>query len=334
MSAAIPATIPATMPALMKTALGPGNVELREVPVPEIGDEDVLLEVSLCGICGSDLHIYDGVHDVYPPVIMGHEYTGVAAKVGRNVTHLREGDLTSFYRSPGPFPGYRVDGAFARYVKLPAATLWKTPDGISPEQATQFETIRVPIDLVRDTARVQPGQRVVVSGPGHVGLLVVNMARLAGAGHITVLGGPGDEHLRLPKAIEMGADVAELMSEQALAKLAAPNEPCCWLECSGAAQAIEAAVEHIGYGGFIAVSGIGKGPWNVNMWKVARRNLTIRGRWGGKESYVEQSVPLMKSGELKMSATISAVMPMTQWEQAFDLLRRKQAIKILLDPSR
>jgi L-iditol 2-dehydrogenase len=322
------------MIALMKTASGPGNVELREVPVPEIGDDDILLEVALCGICGSDLHIYDGVHDSYPPVVMGHEYAGIVARAGRNVTHLKEGDRATYFRSPNPFPGYRTDGAFARYMKVGAKFMWKTPDGISDAEATQFETIRVPLDLLRDTVQVQPGERVVISGPGHIGLLTTAAARLAGASHITVLGGPGDDKVRLPKARELGADVADLMSDEALARLKRPDAPTVWIECSGAAAAIKAAVDYIAYRGRIAVSGIGKGPWDVNMWKIARQNITLRGRWGGKEEYVEESVELIRSGQLKLAATFSATMGLSQWEKAFDQLRRKEAIKILLDPSR
>lgn len=322
------------MLALVKTASGRGNIELREVPVPPIGDDDVLMKVSLCGICGSDLHIEEGVHDSYPPVILGHEYTGLAAKVGKNVSHIDEGDRISFFRSPKPFPGYRADGGFAEYMRLEAKYLWRTPAGISDQDATQFETVRVPLDIVRDTAQLRPGERAVVSGPGHVGLLVTNIAKLENAGHITVLGGPGDEKVRLPVALEIGADMAEKFSEAALATLKNGEPPKVWFECSGAATAIKAAVDTVAYGGRVIVSGIGKGPWDIDMWKVARQNITIRGRWGGKESYVEESVPLIRDGKIQLGKTFSGVLPMSQWQKAFRLLREKEAIKILLDPSR
>jgi len=322
------------MRALVKTAPGAGNVEIRDVPVPEIGPDDVLLKIDLCGICGSDIHIQDGVHESYPPVTLGHEYVGSVAKAGKNVGNVKEGDSVAFFRSPNPFPGYKVDGAHAEYMRVGGKYLWKMPEGVTPEAATQFETIRVPMALVRDAVQMRAGERIVISGPGPVGLMAANIAKIEGASHITVLGGPGDEATRLPKALELGADVAEPFGEDALSRLKGENAPKCWVEASGAAVAIEAAVEAVSYGGRVSVSGIGKGPWNVNMWRVARRNLSIKGQWGGRETYVEESVELMRSGELKMDALITATMPLTEWEKAFDLLRRKEGIKILLDPSK
>jgi threonine dehydrogenase-like Zn-dependent dehydrogenase len=322
------------MRALVKTAQGVGNVEIRDVPIPEIGRDDVLMKVALCGICGSDIHIQDGIHECEAPVTLGHEYVGTVAKAGRNVKDLKEGDQVAFFSSPNPFPGYRVDGAHAEYMRVGAKYLWKIPEGVTLEAATQFETVRVPMGLVRDTVQLRPGERIVISGPGPVGLMAVNMAKIEGASHITVLGGPGDEKMRLPKALELGADVAEPFSDEAVAKLQGDGAPRCWIEASGAAVAIEAAVESVSYGGRVAVSGIGKGPWNVNMWRVARRNLLVKGQWGGREEYVGQSVDLIRSGKLKMDSLITATVPLTEWEKAFDLLRMKEGIKILLDPTK
>jgi L-iditol 2-dehydrogenase len=322
------------MRALVKSAPGPGHLDLQEAPIPRIGDDDVLIKISYCGICGSDLHIETGLHICFPPVILGHEYTGVVAALGKNVKQFREGDPVSFRSGFQPFPGYRGDGGLAEYMRAPASSLWRTPEGISLEAATQFETVRVPLTLVRDVMGMKPGSRVVVTGPGPIGLLVANVARLEGAAHITVLGGPGDEKIRLPKALELGADEAELFSAEALAKLAGDRAPTCWFETSGAAPAIEAAVEHVAPGGRITVSGLGRGPWNVNMARVAFDNIKILGQWGGNNAYLDECARLMQSGQLKVDAIISAVMPLTQWREAFALLRRQEAIKIILDPSR
>ncbi|NLS78585.1 MAG: alcohol dehydrogenase catalytic domain-containing protein [Chloroflexi bacterium] len=322
------------MRALVKSAVGPGHLELEDVPIPRIGDDDVLMKVTFCGICGSDLHIETGQHICFPPVILGHEYTGVVAALGQNVTQFRLGDPVSFRTGFQPFPGYRGDGAFAEYMRAPASSLWRTPEGISLEAASQFETVRVPLTLVRDAMGMRPGSRVVVTGAGPIGLLTANAAKLEGASHVTVLGGPGDEKIRLPKALELGADVAELLSAEALAKLDDAAPPACWFETSGAAPAIEAAVEHVAPGGRITVSGLGRGPWNVNMARVSFDNLRIIGQWGGNNRYLDDCVTLMRSGQLKVDAIISAVLPLTQWREAFAMLRRLEAIKVLLDPSR
>ncbi len=265
------------MRALMKTAPGPGNMELQDIPIPEIGDDDILMRISHCGVCGSDLHIETGIHPCDPPLAIGHEFSGVVAKTGRNVTKLNEGDAVAFWRGWSPFPGVRANGGFAEYLRAPADCIRPTPEGISQEEASQFETVMTPLALVRDTARMRKGERVVVTGPGQIGLLVANVARIDGASHITMIGGPGDEKLRLPTALEMGADEALVFSEETLEKVS-ENPPPIWFEASGAAPALEAAVEYVERHGRVVVSGLGDGPWNVNMRRVAYDSIKILGR--------------------------------------------------------
>jgi len=321
------------MKALVKTAAGPGKLEYKDVPTPEIGDDDVLMKVTYCGVCGSDLHIETGIHTCTPPVILGHEYTGVVAEVGENVSDFGPGDAVSYLHGFNPFPGVGSDGGFAEYMRVPARSLWKTPAGVSPEEASQFETVIVPMGLVRDHVKVQPGERVVVSGPGMIGVLAANMAKVEGASHVTVLGGPRDEKVRLPIAAKVGADEAVLFSDEALAKLEGENAPSCWIEASGAAAAIAAAAKHVKRRGRITVSGLGKGPWNVDMARVAYNNIMIKGVWGGPTRYIPESAELMREGKLKVKQTITDVMPLSKWQAAFAMLRKQEALKILLDPS-
>jgi alcohol dehydrogenase/L-iditol 2-dehydrogenase len=322
------------MRALVKTAPGPGDLELRDVPVPEIGDDDVLMRVTCCGVCGSDLHMETGVHVCDPPVVLGHEYTGVVERTGPNVTDFGEGDPVSYLFGWDPFPGVGSDGGFEEFMRVPARCLWPTPEGLSPEEACQFETVIVPLALVRDVAGLRPGERVVVTGPGTIGCLTANVAKLEGAAHVTVLGGPGDEKVRLPKALEMGADEAVPFGEEALAALTGEEAPDCWFETSGAPEAVAAAASHVKPRGRIAVSGLGRGLASVDMARVAYRNIHIYGVWGGNEDYIRESAELMLEGKLKVASIVSAVMPLTQWREAFAMLRAKEAVKIVLDPSR
>ena len=324
----------ATMKALVKTGPGGAPLELQDIPVPEIGDEDILMQVTHCGVCGSDLHMETGLHTCDPPVVLGHEYTGVVAKLGADVTGLDVGQPVSFLNGPNPYPGVSADGGFAEYMRLPAKTVWPTPEGLSPEEASQFETVILPMFLVRDAVRVQPGERVVVSGPGQIGLLAANIAKLEGAGHVLVLGAPGDELMRLPLALEMGADDVGVMTEAALAGLGGDNAPDCWIEASGAAQAIEASVRCVKRSGRISLSGLGPSPALVDLSRVAWNNVSIRGVWGGPTRYIQPAAELMLRGELKMKQTITDVMPLAEWREAFAMLRRREAVKILLDPRR
>ena len=318
------------MRALVKTAPGEGNLELRDVPIPRIGDGDLLVKIDYCGVCGSDLHIEDGIHPCQPPVTIGHEFSGTVAEVGSEVRGFKKGDAVAFLKGWAPYPGVGSDGGFAEYMRAPADCMWLTPEGISQQQASQFETICTPMGIVRDVLSVAPGERVVVSGPGMIGLLAVNVARIDGAGKIVCLGASGDHTLRLPTALEMGADEALVYSDETLQRLC-EFAPQCWIEASGAAAALAAAVDCLDRGGRLAVAGLGHGPYDLDMARVAQSSLTIRGVWGGPTKYIAECVPLILSGQLKMSVPLS-VMPLTQWREAFDRLRRQEAIKILLDP--
>lgn len=320
-----------TMKALVKYAPGPGNLELQDIPIPEIGDDDILIKISYCGVCGSDLHIEMGIHPCDPPVAIGHEFSGVVAKLGKNVSKFKEGDSAAFWRGWSPYPGVGSNGGFAEYLRAPANCMWKTPEGISQEEASQFETVVTPMALVRDVAQLQKGERVVVSGPGPIGLLTTNIVRIYGASHITVLGGPADEELRLPKALEVGANEAMIFGKEALEKIKS-KPPSLWIDASGASSAIEAAVENVLPRSRIVLAGLGDGPWNLNMRRVVYNSISIFGKWGGNLAYLEESVELIRSGELKMAAIITDVMPLAEWRQAFEKARRKEGIKILLAP--
>ena len=317
------------MKALRKTAPGAGNMELQEVPIPQIGSEDLLLRVSFCGLCGSDLHIEDGIHPCDPPVTIGHEFSGVVEDVGRDVTGFACGDAVAFRQGWSPYPGVRSDGGFAEFMRAPAACMWKTPAGVSQESASQLETIITPMRLVRDEAAVEPNDRVVVSGVGAIGLMTIALARLAGA-QVVSLGTRGDEPIRFPLARSMGADETLLFGEEALDHLHA-WKPTLWIDASGAAAAIEAAVSHIAPRGMVVIAGMGRGPWNVDLGRLTLDNIRMRGVWGGNQEYIPEAAKLMARGDLDISPLFT-IMPLANWRKAFDALRKQEVVKVLFDP--
>src|SRR5579864_3852601 len=211
---------------LVNYAKAPGSAELREIPVPEIGEEDVLLSVQAVGICGSDLHQYHGTHSwpVNYPVVLGHEFTGVIAGLGGRVYGFKEGDRVVsetaavlprdsalirrglYNLEPGRLGfGYGVDGAMASFVKVPARCLHHVPDSLAAEKASLTEPCCVAYNAVCVHSHVYPGDTVAVIGPGPIGLLCASMAKLAGAGQLIVVGVAADAK-RLEVAREMGAD--------------------------------------------------------------------------------------------------------------------------------
>lgn len=317
------------MKALRKTAPGKGNVDLLEVAIPTIGPRDVLVRISFCGVCGSDLHIQDGVHPCDPPVTIGHEFSGVVAEVGSEVTDFRPGDNVAMRSGWSPFPGVSGDGGFAEYVRAPAGSMWKTPAGVSQEEASQFETIATPMRLVREEACVEPGETVVVSGVGAIGLMTVAVAKQAGA-RVISLGTERDVPVRLPLATHMGAEETLVFGDETVAELT-DRAPRAWIDASGAAAAIEAAVRCVDRGGTVVVAGLGQGPWNIDMARATYNNITIKGTWGGHTEYIPEAADLMASGAVDLTPLFNT-MPLSAWREAFDALRNQRFIKTLLYP--
>ena len=184
------------------------SVELRDIPKPEIGADDVLLEVAAVGVCGSDLHQWTSDHSwpVNYPVVLGHEFGGVIAELGGNVTGWKEGDrvvsethavidpnspmtrmgLYNLDPSRRGF-GAGVNGAMTKYVRVPSRILHRVPANLPLEKAALTEPCCVAYNAVVNNAGIKPGDRVVVLGPGPIGLLCAAVAKMQGA-EVAVVG--------------------------------------------------------------------------------------------------------------------------------------------------
>ena len=214
-----------TQTAVVHYALEPLAVELREIPIPKVGEGEVLLEVGAVSVCGSDVHQSRNTHSwpVNIPVVLGHEFCGTVAKLGRGVTDFREGDRvvsetaaeicgscllcrTGRYNlcpSRKGF-GYGVDGAMAQFVRVPARCLHNIPDSLPFDIACLAEPHAVAYQAMCVNTRIAPGDFVVVVGPGPIGLLCTRMAALSGASTLVVVGLSCDRP-RLEAARRLGA---------------------------------------------------------------------------------------------------------------------------------
>ncbi len=179
-----------------------GSVEIREISKPEIGEEDVLLEVENVGVCGSDLHQWTADHSwpVNYPVVLGHEFGGRIIELGSRVKNWKLGDrvvseTAAIINSINPLSrtglynldptrlgfGYGVNGAMTRYVKVPERCLHRIPEHLPFEQACLTEPCSVAYNAVAVNSHIKPGDRVIVLGPGTIGILCAAMAKLCGA---------------------------------------------------------------------------------------------------------------------------------------------------------
>src|SRR5690242_20547334 len=215
------------IPGLVNYSREPLSVELRDVPIPEIGPEDVLLRVGAVSVCGSDLHQWQGTHGwaVNYPCILGHEFGGTIAQAGSRAKVFKEGDrvvsetaavidqnsplsrsgLYNLDPSRKGF-GYGIDGAMTHFVRVPERCLHRIPDRLSFEKAALTEPCCVAYQAVCVNGRVKPGDNVLVLGPGPIGLLCAKMAKLSGAGCVLVAGLPSDR-FRFNVALALGADM-------------------------------------------------------------------------------------------------------------------------------
>ena len=188
------------MLAVRKIGRGIGNIEVQEVPEPQAGPEQVVVQVDAAGICGTDLHIYLDEFETAPPVTMGHEVAGRIVEVVKNLAGWKVGDrvtMETYFSTCGRCfncrcgrrnlctercsIGSKRDGGFARYLVTPASNLHRVPDELDLESAALTEPLACTIHGVLETATVNAGDNVVITGPGTIGLLALQLAKVAGA---------------------------------------------------------------------------------------------------------------------------------------------------------
>lgn len=344
------------MRALVKTAEGPGNLELREVPVPQIGADEALIRVRACGICGSDLKIQDDQHPYTPPVVIGHEFAGEIAEIGAGVSGWQVGDrvvseqhigacghcrqcLTgnAFACSAKRAPGYFTDGAFTEFIKVPAWLLHRIPEKLSFVEAAFTEPSAVAAHGMLDRTGINPEDVVVILGCGPIGLVAAKMAQEEGASKVIVTGIDRDEIARLPKGREIGIDhVVNVMKEDLAGlvnDLTHGEGADVVIELSGALPAINQAFQLARRLGRVGI--IGQPPADeikIPYRQAMFRALTVSFSYSSKYTSWERALSLFERGAINPSQFITHVLPLEAWEQGFELSRSGQAVKVVLEP--
>jgi len=341
---------------LVNYAREPYSVELRELPIPEIGEEDVLLEVQAAAVCGSDLHQYCGKQSwhVNYPVILGHEFCGVVLKLGDRVAIFEEGDRVvsetaallpsdSAFIRQGLYNldpkrlgfGYGVDGAMAPFVKVPARCLHHVPASLAPEEAALTEPCCVAYNAVCGNSHVRPGDMVVVIGPGPIGLLCAAIAKLAGAGHLVVIGTAADAK-RLEVAKRIGADTV----------LGAQGEDITeWfktfgdgygadlvIDAAGVSASLKVALDIVRPAGQITKVGWGPGPLNFSLDQLVQKAVTLQGSYSHNWVIWEKVLALLSSGKIDLKPILGRVSPLSEWRETFEEMHSGAIVKGVLKP--
>jgi L-iditol 2-dehydrogenase len=326
------------------------NVELREIQRPSIGPEDVLLEVAAVGVCGSDLHQWTAEHSwpVNYPVVLGHEFAGTVAEVGERVKGWREGDRgvseTAAVIDPdSPLTrqglynldptrkgfGYGVNGAMTRYVRVPVRCLHHLPDGLPFEKAGLTEPCCVAYNAVAVNSSVKPGDRVVVLGPGPIGLLCAAIARLQGA-EVAVVGLERDR-ARLQVAEQFGCS-ALVDGLDAWAKQSDGLGADGVIDAAGISATLKTAIDIVRPAGWVTKVGWGKLPYGHSLDPLVQKNVTLRGSYSHNWPIWERVIRLLASGQLDVAKIIGGVWPLDDWHEAFEKMHSGQIVKAVLKP--
>ena len=343
---------PARMRALAKTSPGPG-LELIERPVPEPGPGEVLLRVEAASICGTDHHLFTwdewAAENLVPPRILGHELAGTVVKAGAGVARVREGDLVGveshlFCWSCAQCRrgdmhlcrdlrviGVHTDGGFAEHVVIPEENAIES-NGLDPAVVALQE----PMGNAVHAAFAEPieGRSVLVTGCGPIGLCAVGIAKAAGASLVIAT---DTEPYRLELARRMGADLvldaADPSTLERIGEATGGDGVEVVLEMSGAAPALDQALEAVTRGGSVSLLGIFGAPPTVDLSeRVIMKGIRLHGIYGRRIYDTWERTQALLRGGLDVTPVITHRLRLDDWPEAFDLIAARNAGKVVMVP--
>ncbi len=333
------------------------KLDLTDVPAPEIAADEVLLQVAACGICGSDVHGYDGSSGRrIPPIIMGHEAAGTIAAVGSAVTDWQVGDAVTFdstlycghcvYCQRGEAnlcdnrqvfgvscTDYRRNGAFAEYLAVPERVLYRLPAELPFAHAAMIEAVSVALHAVR-VAEFTAGETALVIGAGMIGTLIVQALRVAGASHIFAA---DPDVSRLAMAATSGAQTLIDTGQQDAAQAvmaALPGGVDHVFEAVGIGATVATAVAAVRKGGTVTLVGNIAPRVELPLQAVVTRQIRLQGSASSAGEY-PRAIELLATRQIDVSPLISAVAPLSEGARSFKRLyeREPNLMKIVLTPA-
>ncbi len=325
----------------MKTAryYGIGDIRCEEQPLPEYGENDVLIRVAYAGICGSDLHIYKkGMFIQNIPETMGHEFSGTVVKTGSEVKDLACGDRVtanpmvacgsciacrSGYRGSCESLGFIGEvrpGCFAEYITLPEQDVVKAPSGIDLKKLALAEPLAVALNIC-EKASPSPQDKILIAGPGPIGLLTaLALRKTCGAEHLTVL---GRSPARLALAKKLGMNATDQLENDAYFDLV--------IEAAGSESALQTALTHALPGGKLCVVSIFEDDFVFDINALVAKQLTLIGCNVYETHHIEKATELLADGTIDPLPLVTDTCDLTECRDAFARLcsREKTAGKIL-----
>ena len=340
------------MKGIFKTAEGKGNIEIRECPEPELRGADwVKIMVKAAGVCGTDLHIWHDQFLYWPPVILGHEFSGEIVETGSEVKRFAVGDkvvaephtlacgscylcrtgkiqLCEYKRSPG----WGLDGAFASYVVMPEKLLHKIPDGLAWDIAALAEPMAITVHHVTERCGIDCGDTVVVTGAGPIGIMCAFVAKQMGADKVIITGLASCEKQRFPAALALGADRAINVHKQnpvdVVMELTGGIGADKVIETSGSGAGISQSINMLKKCGKLCAIGMGT-EINVPWKSIVLKSLDVVGCMSSSYTSWDKALKLMAKTDKDLGMLITHRTSIYEWEKVFNDLIAENGIKAM-----
>ena len=327
------------MKALVRLSDTPKDFALRDVPKPALTADKIKIRVAYAGICGSDLHIYLGFEPGLPQGVHGHEFSGVIEEVGENVEGFVPGEKVTVehtyatcgrcsYCRTGRYQlcakrkslGFDIQGAFTESVVVDPVYVHKLPEGVDLKKGALTEPLACIVHAV-ELVETKPAMRVLVVGPGPMGLLCGLVLKAYGCA-VDICGAPQDME-RLKRAKAAGLCVVE---GKEIAKQSYPLVA----ECSGSGGGVRLAIEALQKGATLLQVGISTEPVTLPYEQMVYKELKIQGTFCHTWADWDQALRLEQAGLVDISPVITDVVPLEEWKDAFERLLNKEGMKTLI----